>query len=373
MYNKYSSRSRYWFVKAQRLVLRAMLVPLVRWQKKELSEGYTIIIGCVTQLPTLVIANLKQLARQNLTHAMEVILVFDVAPEGGVAALEARIAALNLPIPYRVICYGKLQKPLATMVDWCWVYAWLSWCIGIAAANTRHAVLQDLDAMLIKRDFLEERYQLMLQEHSQFLSTSWYKGNGVDPEDELCTTFELFLDIDYLQKNFSPLDLFSHVTTYKGKTSDFDLFLYAQTMRGKRRRLVPGDMDMVHPAELITQYRYWLQDNRNFKLHGHSLPMLVYFLWLGGETQPMIDSIASMRSSGSRHLVFRGKNIPVDKIVPDYRKWLIIQIERLETSIAGRIRLEVQEYIDYLRVAPESQFSSVAESLQKQYAAKAMA
>jgi hypothetical protein len=274
------------------------------------------------------------------------ILVFDHEPLGSLAALDAKIRACNLAIPHRIICYGKWQRRVADFVHWPWVNSWLSWTIGLADTTTRHAVLQDLDAMLIKPTFLEERYRFITEQNCQYVSTRWYNGNGLEPADEFCTTFELFFDVDYVRKHCRPVDLFNHISLFDGRSVDFDTFLYVQSRGGTRRRLEPGDLDMVHPAELICQFRYWIQDDHRFNLRAHGLPILLYFLWLGGETKPLVESTKLLRESSDKALTLRGKPIPIDQIQPDYMAWLIEQITRLETAVAGAVRPEVTQFID---------------------------
>jgi hypothetical protein len=104
-------------------------------------------------------ANLAGLGAAGATNLREVILTIDGSEEevGFNVVERAREVAPGLPV--RVIHYTEKQRAVTRKIDWGWVYAWLSWCVGIANTTTRYAMLHDFDALLLRPDVLEERYR----------------------------------------------------------------------------------------------------------------------------------------------------------------------------------------------------------------------
>src|SRR5688500_14636152 len=86
---KYTSWGAYAKAKARRGVMRAALRGLVSWDgAPAASGGYTVIIGSSHRLAPLVGANLSMLARQDLTGADRVLVVFDKPREEMDPAIE---------------------------------------------------------------------------------------------------------------------------------------------------------------------------------------------------------------------------------------------------------------------------------------------
>ncbi len=62
----------------RRRLLTRSLVDLVEWDPLESpTPGYTIVIGCVTGLAGIALANLRALERCDLGQCAELLLVFD--------------------------------------------------------------------------------------------------------------------------------------------------------------------------------------------------------------------------------------------------------------------------------------------------------
>ena len=198
---------------------------LVEWQPlTNPEEGLTVVIGCMAALPDVAVMNLNLIRRMSTPSLKEVVLVFDRPASQMPDGLMARIEEAQGDVPVTVLNYTEHQYEVARSIQWGWVYAWMSWSTGIAHCKTRHVLLHDLDAMPVKPDFFERRYQLAKGSGKAFFGIRWYKGNGIEPEDHLTTTFEMVLDAQVMRAKTRPIDGFNDIRMYMGKSVDLDTF-----------------------------------------------------------------------------------------------------------------------------------------------------
>jgi hypothetical protein len=341
---KYESRVKYSAVRLQRGVLRCMIRPLVKWQRMpQTREGYTVIIGCKSELHGILAANLDMLTAQDTYGLHEIIVVFDRSRRTMARAageLQSRFSML----PLRFEFYSRSQAMVASAINWAWVYAWLSWMIGVRATETRYAILHDLDAMLLRPDILRERFEQIRAALCEYMGVGYYSGNGVVEEDRLVKTFELAFDAEYVRRRFRPIDLFNHVTIYNGRTVDFDTTLHAQSIAGRKKVLPIDPEDMVHPSQLICQFT----ETRAGRQRDHpvsSLLLIPYFMYLGDENDAVLASVTGqlLRSTGGE-AQFLGLSIRASTIDAAHGRWLAKQAFRLEVSRHGVVREPVREY-----------------------------
>ena len=181
MQGKYTTIASYAKTKCQRAVLRALLRPLIRWRPMAAAqEGCTILIGCTAPLARMLGATLAMLDRQQMPCVREVIVVVD-RPAASIGFDVEHVMCERFPrLPLKFIFYTPLQARVLGLISWGWAYAWLSWAIGLAHTRTRYAFLQDFDAMLLRPDFIEERYRAIRERQVQYLGLRLYSGGGGD-------------------------------------------------------------------------------------------------------------------------------------------------------------------------------------------------
>ncbi|NIR28433.1 MAG: hypothetical protein GWN84_03730 [Gammaproteobacteria bacterium] len=344
MKGKYTNPVHFAVMASYRTLLRLIIGRLVSWRKQDKpEEGYTVIIGCLSSLPALIIANLRRLACQETEHLREVLLVVD---GDGPPDLNERVAGALGAIPYRIIKYSALQSSVTRLIRSPWVNLWLSWAQGIAETQTRHAVLHDLDAMLLKSDFLKQRYASIRKSRAHYQGVRYYSGNGVCGEDELVTTFEMFFDVSFVRARYKPIHLFNHVTFRRGRTVDFDTFLWVQAQGGEREIIGAGLEELVHPSQLICQFAYHVNGDRRVPIETHNLMLLPYFLFLGGETDPMARLTGEMGNARGSRVTFFGRDLELGCLRPAHVTWLAGQASHLERALYGDVRSEVRAYLD---------------------------
>jgi hypothetical protein len=289
------------------------------------------------------LANLACLLNQDLGNLAETILVFDGSRNPD---LEARVTREFPRLRCRFLYYSPFQRFLTRLVRWPWINSWLSWSKAIAAVTTRYAVLHDFDAMLLHPSFLDTRYRQIRAGGCEYLGVRYYSGLGILPEDGLVTTFELFFDCRFVRETFRPIDLFNHVSMWRGRSVEFDTFLFAQSQAG-RTRVIPADLDtMVHPSQLICQFAYHQNGDPRLPAATNNLMILPYFLAVGGDPSPMHALTVSMSRDSSGWVTFFRRPLKVCALSQAHVKWIVKQITHLETALFGQVRPEVQAYLD---------------------------
>lgn len=344
---KYNRRSRYYTVRMQRAALRTLLRPLVSWRPMAAPlEGYSVVLGCTKPLAEMLSANLLMLSRQDLSHLGEVIVVIDCLRDALPEGFERKLRERYPDLPLRVMCYSPRQVKVAGMIGWAWVYSWMSWCIGIAAAQTRYVVLHDFDAMLIRPDVLRERYEQLRHQPIDYLGVRYYSGNGVMDSDGLVTTFEMMFDCSFVRHHFRPIDLFNQVCRWRGRTVDFDTFLYAQSRLGRTEVMPLEEGDMVHPSQMICQFTE-LMNGRELNPTRSSLLLIPYFLSVGGSNVLMQSITRQLSRNGNGGVVdFYGAHLHLGRLSLTHAQWLAMQAQRLEEALHGSVRSGVRAYFN---------------------------
>jgi hypothetical protein len=319
---------------------------LVQWQPLTNPEpGYTVVIGCMRALAPVARANLTLIGQMQLEHMREIIAVFDCTEDQIPPDIVALIDSLRKTHPIRLLSYSREQARIAAQLKWGWVYAWLSWCLGIAAARTRHVILHDLDALPVNPRLFDVRYAQALAVGSKFHGSRWYQGNGVDASMQLAVTFELVLDAQHLRSRFDAFDGFNHVALVDGTYIDFDTFLYIQSRSDTRTVDVLPESDLVHPSQMICQFTDFVAGRNDFRASNHNLMMLPYYAFLGGDAKALDTIGAQCAEPGARSVPFAGKSLSIAGIEPSLWAWHEKQIRRMEHALHGRTRPEVEQYL----------------------------
>ena len=248
-------------------------------------------------------------------------------------------------IRIRLIGYDPRQSRVAGSINWGWVYAWLSWSLAIRQARTRALIIHDLDAMPLHPNFFEQLYDNWLETGAQFCGIRAYRGNGVVESMGLVTTFELTIDVDHIRRHFRPFDLFNQLRIVDGRVVDFDTMLLAQRESPLRALRPIDESRLVHPSQLICQYTDLVSGRADYRGRDHALPVLAYFVYLGGDATPIDEARPGLDAEGSRSISVFGKSAYIDGIRPEAWAWMEKQIRRTEQARFGGTRPEVAAYL----------------------------
>lgn len=306
--------------------LRASLRRLIDWEPLGNPEpGCTAIIGMCSRLPDILFANIRSLAKFKWPELKQVIIVVDCTQESFQHKVVSQVIAEHPDLDIRFFYYSPAQSAVAESCSLPYLYCWLSWCIALKHTKTAHVLFHDYDALVLG-PALEERYRTFTASPAKVQGIAWYQGNGIEVEDRLATTFEAFMDAQWLRES-SPLSLFNRLRAIGGRSIDFDITLDLQhsLLAAEQRTIVPmGQEDLVHPSQMIHQYTMFRRSPAA-RLPCFAIPMIPFFIYLSGRTEA-IDHATRALATGARHdldLLNDGTRINLSSLdIPDV-DWLL--------------------------------------------------
>jgi hypothetical protein len=332
----------------KRTPITRRLPGLVNWAPMESpKEGYTVVIAAMHRLWPVAVANLELIARMRRASMHEVIVVLDVDAEGVPEPLRLSVERLREEgLPVRLLNYSAEQLRVARSIQWGWVYSWMSWSIGIGAAETRRVILHDLDALPIDEDLFERLHWRAEASGAQFQGIRAYRGNGITREMNLVTTFELVLDAEWVRANAEAHEGFNQVTVVEGRYVDFDTWLAVQH-RAPVRTLEPVSADaLVHPSQLICQFTDHVAGRGGRTSPTNRLPILAYFVHLGDPTFSLGDLAVAIADPKTRSATMWERETDIASIPAEGWAWMEKQIRRLEQHLFGATRPEIEDYLE---------------------------
>jgi hypothetical protein len=331
MKGKYPNWGAYIKAYIVRETVRARLRNAVTWSALTApSEGCTAIVGMCNRLPNVLLGNLRCLLAARWPGLNEVIVVVDGERDCLPVELERQAVALGSEIPIRIQYYSAAQAKLAEDLKLPYVFAWLSWSIGLSQCRTRHALLQDYDA-LVFGNTLATRYAAFANSNAAMQGISWYAGNGVIHEDRLATTFEAFLDVQWVRSH-PPLASFHKIRYRDGRSFDYDTLLDLQHNRTplhRRTVMAMNEEDLVHPSQMIHQYTMFRRYPGK-ELPCYSLPMIPFFEFLSGDGGAIERVVARLESDRQQvvDLVGDGTRINTKALAVPQVDWALKQMVR---------------------------------------------
>lgn len=344
---KYDSRKQFYMVKAYRSLLRAVLRPLMSWQRLENPKpGYTVSVPSHWRFPHMLEASLLFLGQQDLKHMDRVICAIDCPKNAEWERAEIRMKQRFPELKLEFLYQTPLQSKVLRMINWGWVDAWLSFCKGIAVAETQYVFQHDNDAMLLDRTFAETRYRTILERGDVFLAGRWYEGNGIEESDRFAYTAELMFDAQFIRNNCHPIECFNHVCIVNGKTVDLDVLHQCQ-MKTEKRSVLPINWSeqWVHPSQVISQFTYLARDNGWVPPRHNNLFFIPYFEYLGGVPNAIQEVTKLLNSSQDTLVKFLGYEMDIVEMDDVHMHWIRQEIGRVEQDLFGHIRQEVELYL----------------------------
>lgn len=329
------------------LPMNLSLPGLVKWSPLENAKsGYSVIIGCMNNMPEVVAANVAFISKMRLPNMHRLILVFDV--EEKQIEYKEKILEIAGDLPVQILGYNSKQASVAGFFAWGWVYAWLSWTSGIAVTDTKYALIHDLDAMPIDPELFEDLYEAIKDTDYMFQGIRPYVGKYLPEGVEFVRTFEMIVDVQKLRRDFSPFEVFNKIRWTDGHYYLYDTFLHIQSrVKSCRLELKRGEDKLVHPSQLISQYTD-LHKNRvtkGFWEKYGNLPLFPIYNFLGGNPE-LMDSITShLESTKDPELPFEGKQVNFSGLPSGHWSWLWQQARTLQTAYYGNLNKEIENYI----------------------------
>jgi hypothetical protein len=339
---------RYVVQRARMGLLRALLRPLVQWAPPaDPTQTYSLVLACPARLLTLLGANLLALSRQNRTHLDRIYIVVDAVASPALAARECELMGRYAPLPIEFLHFTSVQARVLDAVGWGWAYAWLSWCVGLAASRSRYVVLHDLDLLTLDADFLERRFAAIQGRGLQYLGMDRFAFNGFNEADNLTASNEMILDAAFVRERFKPIDLFAHVGVYRGRRVCFDLTLHAQSRAGRGGHLGYRVLEMVHPNQMICQFTALCRGRGQRATPKTTLLLLPYYFYLAGDDGAMRQLIASLgASAGAVRLC--GQRFDISGVAAAQVRALAEMAYQAERVLRGGVAPPVADYFERL-------------------------
>ena len=350
MASRFQRRSQRLASAARLALLRTALRPIARWQPLHTpDDGYTLILGCVSDLADVLVTNLRMVDRLDRSNLRQVICVFDRPANDATRLVEATCRQRFPSLPLTFHHYSRLQRAVAERTGWGWVYSWLSWSIGIGATRTRHAFLHDFDAMPLRADFFEQRYRMMLGSGCTYLGVEPYVYGEFTEADQLVVTPEMGFDVPFVRAAFKPLDLFNRIAWHNGRHVHFDTFLYAQARAGEPTVMRMRPDDLVHPAQMLCQYTALCSRPTYVPPARNTLLMVPYFLHLAGREEPIRDATDHLGRTLATTIPFLHRRMDLSQLSAAHVADLARQIGLMETTLFGHMTLPARRYVEAMR------------------------
>jgi hypothetical protein len=313
MQGKYDSWYSFLRAYAYRQWVRRRLDNLVTWPHEAPREpGCSALIGMCHRLPDVLTGNLKCLGSVAWPELKEVIIVVDSARGCLPSSLEAEARAACPRLPLRFEYYSREQADLTERIRLPYVFSWLSWSIAISLCRTKHALLQDYDALVLD-DTLARRYAKFAASGASVQGIKWYTGNGVLEEDRLATTFEAFFDVGWVRR-FKPIQMFNQVGLVGNHSRDYDTLLDIQHRHTplSQRTIEPMPEDsLVHPSQMIHQYTMFRRAPTKAQPCA-SILMIPFFEWFSGKSKTLGEVTRRLRNRQGRLCDLFGDGVRVN-------------------------------------------------------------
>lgn len=331
----------------RRAPLHFLIRNTVQWKPLlDPAPGYTVVMGCMKSLVPIAIANLALCARQACPGMHELLMVFDCPPEEIPAEVIRAAEDASGSIRVRLLGYNRHQYRIARLINWGWVYCWMSWAVAIAEVRTRAVIVHDLDALPLEPGLFEQLHDQWVEEGAEFCGIHPYLSHGITEEMGLVATYEMVLDAGFVRQRFRPFDLYNRLLLVDGRVIDYDTMLFVQLTA--RRALRPiEESQFVHPSQLICNYNDLVAGRSHFRGRSNTLPMLPYYFYLGGEGS-QLASVGAQLAAGETpadRIQLLGHDLYIDGIRPQSWAYFEKLIRRTDQVLYQRTRPEVEAYL----------------------------
>ena len=336
MQGKYRNRGTLAAFWTWRELLRWRLRSMVKWEPlKAAGPGCTVVIGMCSRLPDVLGANLRCLAASRWSDLRALIIAVDATRTRAFDEIEANARSYFPEVPVAFVYYSKEQSAFAERLKLPFVYSWMSWCLAIAKVQTRHLLIHDYDALIVG-PALGARYDEFCHSEAKVQGIRWYDGNGILPEDRLCTTFELFCDVEWF-RSMPPLSHFNKVSLRGDRSVDYDTTLWVQARLAEdQRQIIPMDLnELVHPSQMIHQYTMFRRLGP-VPLPCFSMPMIPFFSALGGRTDAITRATQALDSmpASNIELFSDGNHLNLERLDVAQVDWAIKQMVQTSLRLA---------------------------------------
>jgi hypothetical protein len=296
MKNKYKNYLSFLIAKLHKDFKRHKISKLLSWEPlPELETGCTAIMAMCSRMPDVLAANLYCLEKNRWNDLKEVLITVDAEKGALPSGFEEDILEKYPQLKITFLYYNRQQAELTTKVNDPFIYSWLSWGTCLNRVRTKTVLIHDYDALILSSQAFEKRYQAFLESGAKIQGIMWYKSNALVAEDHLATTFEAFMDVNWI-RSFPPVMGYNKVAILKGRRVDYDTYLDIQanhTPENQRTIIPMTQEELVHPSQMITQYMRF-RKSQGKPLACFAVPMIPFFYFISGRKNAIINATQAL-------------------------------------------------------------------------------
>ncbi len=298
---KYKNSIHFLSAKLYKDFRRYQMSKLISWDTPAPTEpGCTAIIAMCSKIPHILYGNLICLWDSRWEDLKEIVVIVDAEQGALPAGFEDKIKKKLPQLKLTFIYYNQQQAKYTAKVGDPFIYAWLSWTIGFNYARTKTVLIQDYDALVLSREALETRYRAFIESGAKIQGVKWFSWLGLREEDHLATTFEAFVDVNWI-RSYPPVMGYHRIGKLNGRRVGYDMYddIQANHTPENQRTIMPmKEQDLAHTSEMIVQYMKFK------KMPGKALPcfsviMIPFFYWLSGQDQAITNATQALQQQGS--------------------------------------------------------------------------
>ncbi len=334
---KYKTYLPFLIAKIHKNIKRYKISKLFSWEPlPPLESGCTAIIGMCSRMPYVLGANLYCLNKSQWESLKEVIITVDAEkgalPDGFEEDIIQQFPQLKITFFY----YNRQQAELTAKVNDPYIYSWLSWGTCMNHVRTKTVLIQDYDALVLSGNALEKRYHAFIESGAKIQGITWCKISGFEAKDHLATTFEAFLDVNWI-RSFPPVMGYNRVGLLNGRKVDYDTYLDIQanhTPENQRTIRPMSEEELVHPSQMITQYMRF-KNSPGKALPCFSVIMTPFFYFLSGQENAITNATQALKQENPERV-----NLLSDGV--------LINLSQLETkAVDFMLKLMIQVLVTY--------------------------
>ncbi len=254
-------------------------------------------------MPYVLSANLYCLNKSQWENLKEVIITVDAEkgalPDGFEEDIIQKFPQLKITFFY----YNRQQAELTAKVNDPYIYSWLSWGTCMNHVRTKTVLIQDYDALVLSGKALEKRYHAFIESGAKIQGMTWCKIGGFEAKDHLATTFEAFLDVNWI-RSFPPVMGYNRVGLLKGRKVDYDTYLDIQANHTpeNQRTIIPMSLEeVVHPSQMITLYMRF-RNSPGKALPCFAVTMIPFFHWLSGQENAITNATLALQQESPKRV-----------------------------------------------------------------------
>ena len=329
-----------------RELIKLAMRPLLNWSTLSTpQEGYRIMLGVPWALRHLLSVNLDFVSRTDLTHCRAIQIVFDRRRKEGFEQIVEESRRQYPVLPLAFSHYPELVGFIAEKVDVSTFYNSLNCATVLPKIETKYAILHDFDLYPVLREYFEAVYQTIRKNSWHFCGLERTYFEGLTDNDNVFGTWCLGMDVQWLRRNFHPIDIFHKIKRIRGKEISLDPFSALELLTPKKGPIDNLDSEACcHVKNLCSTYL------RHTTGRPASIVWRLHYLWyleyLAGVPENLYAATKAMAIADSPVLDVGGYIADFSSTDSTCANVLRNELYKMERVVHGKPRQEVEVFVE---------------------------